>query len=57
MRAHPLINRKNLQIHVEVENDQYKRFRAAIKKLGYKTVSAFVREKIRNVIKEAEEDG
>lgn len=46
-----------MQIHVEVENGQYKRFRAAINKLGYKTVSAFVREKVRNAIKEAEEDG
>ena len=44
-----------MQIHVEVENDQYKRFRAAIVKLGYKTVSAFVREKIRGAIREAKE--
>ena len=44
-------------LHVKLDDDQYKLFRAAIKKLGYKTVSAFVREKVRNAIKEAEEDG
>jgi len=41
--------------HIKLDCNQYKRFRAAIKKLGYKTASAFVREKIRQAIREAEE--
>lgn len=44
-----------MQLHIDLDDGQYKRFRAAIKKLGYKTVSAFVREKVRNAIKEAGE--
>jgi len=42
-----------MQLHVELENSQYEQFRNAIKELGYRTMSEFVREKVRWAIQEA----
>lgn len=40
-------------LHVRFDASQYKLLQVAIKILGYKTMSSFVREKARNAIKEA----
>jgi hypothetical protein len=42
-----------LQLHVEIEDAFYEQGKRAIKALGYGTVSEFVREKIREAVKEA----
>ena len=45
-----------MQLHVEIEAAFYERGKRAIKALGYGTTSEYVREKIRQAIKEAERD-
>lgn len=42
-----------IQLHVEIGRSQYRKFQAALKKLGYGTVSEVVREHVRRVIAEA----
>ena len=42
-----------IQLHVEIGRSQYRKFQAALKKLGYRTVSELVREHVRRVIAEA----
>lgn len=43
-----------IQLHVELTRSQYRKFQAALKKLGYRTISEQVRENVRRVIAEAE---
>jgi hypothetical protein len=45
--------KEKIQIHVEVERIQYLQFLAALRKLGYTTVSELMREHIRRIIAEA----
>jgi metal-responsive CopG/Arc/MetJ family transcriptional regulator len=45
-----------LQLHVEIKEALYEKCKRALKVLGYVTTSEFVREKIREAIKEAERD-
>jgi len=44
-----------MQLHVEVNPQQLQKFKATVKVLGYGTMSAYVRQKIREAIKEAEQ--
>lgn len=43
-----------MQLHVELEDCQYREFRIALKKLGYGTVSEYIREQMRAAIKQSE---
>lgn len=43
-----------MQLHVELEDSQYSKFQLAVKKLGYRTVSEYIREQVRAAIKQAE---
>ena len=42
-----------MQLHVELEDRQYREFQLALKKLGYRTVSEFIRQQVRAAIKQA----
>lgn len=42
-------------VHVQIDESQYEKFRLAVEKLGYRTMSAFLREQIRAIIQRAEE--
>jgi len=43
-----------VQLHVELTRSQLLKFKVALKKMGYRTVSELVREHVRRVIAEAE---
>lgn len=43
-----------MQLHIELENSQAQKFRLAVKKLGYRTMSEYMREQVRLAIKKAE---
>lgn len=43
------------QLHVDLQENQLRKFKAAVKALGYATMSSFIREKIRQAIREAED--
>jgi Arc/MetJ-type ribon-helix-helix transcriptional regulator len=43
------------QLHIDVTSEQLQKFKAAVKTLGYATMSEYIRAKIRQAIKEAEE--
>jgi metal-sulfur cluster biosynthetic enzyme len=45
-----------VQLHIDIEEGQLLKFKAAVKALGYCTMSEYVREKVRQAIKEAEID-
>jgi Arc/MetJ-type ribon-helix-helix transcriptional regulator len=45
------------QLHVDVTSEQLRKFKAAVKVLGYATMSEYIRAKIRQAIKEAEDIG
>lgn len=42
-----------VQLHIGIERCQHKQLKAAVKRLGYSTVSEYVREQVRRVIVEA----
>ena len=42
------------QLHVDLQETQLRKFKDAMKALGYRTMSAFIRQKIREAIREAE---
>jgi len=44
-----------MQLHVEVDSKQIQKFKAAVRVLGYRTMSEFIREQIRQAIREAQE--
>lgn len=47
---------KNMtQLHIDVDSQQLQKFKAAVKALGYGTMSEYIRTKIRQAIREAEE--
>jgi len=41
-------------LHVPLEDSQYEKFRLAVQKLGYVTMVSYVREKVREAIKQVE---
>jgi Arc/MetJ-type ribon-helix-helix transcriptional regulator len=43
------------QLHIDVTSKQLRKFKAAVKALGYGTMSEYIRAKIRQAIKEVEE--
>jgi Arc/MetJ-type ribon-helix-helix transcriptional regulator len=43
------------QLHIDVNSQQLRKFKAAVKVLGFGTMSEYIRAKIRQAIKEAEE--
>lgn len=43
------------QLHIDVDGQQLKKFKAAVKALGYVTMSAYLRQKIFEAIREAKE--
>ena len=45
-----------MQLHVELENDQYTKLRKAIRFLGFKTISEWVRAHARQAIRDAEQE-
>lgn len=45
-----------MQLHVELENDQYTKLRKAIRFLGFKTISEWVRAQARQAIRDAEQE-
>jgi hypothetical protein len=42
-----------MQLHVELQNDQYTKLRKAIKILGFKTISEWVRAQARQALQDA----
>jgi len=42
-----------VQLHIGIERCQHKQLKAAVKRLGYSTISEYVREQVRRVIIEA----
>lgn len=44
-----------MQLHVELENDQYTKLRKALRDLGFKTISEWVRAQARQAIREAKQ--
>ena len=44
-----------MQIHVQIENDHYTKLREALRDLGFKTVSEWVRAQARQAIREAKQ--
>ena len=42
-------------IHIRLDDSQYQKFREDVKKMGYGTMSAYLREQIREIIRRAEE--
>jgi len=44
-----------VQLHVQLENDQYTKLRKAIRDLGFKTISEWVRAQARQTILEAKQ--
>lgn len=44
-----------MQLHVQMENDQYTKLREAIRDLGFKTISEWVRAQARQAIREAKQ--
>ena len=49
------IEKMTQQLHVDVNSEQLRNFKAAVKALGYGTMSEYIRTKIRQAIREAEE--
>lgn len=45
-----------MQVHIDIEDSQLRKFKDAVKALGYRTMSEYIREKIRQAIKEAGRD-
>jgi len=43
------------QLHTDVDSQQLQKFKAAVKALGYGTMSEYIRQKIREAIAAAEE--
>jgi hypothetical protein len=43
------------QLHIDVTSEQLRKFKAAVKTLGFATMSEYMRAKIRQAITEAEE--
>jgi len=43
------------QLHIDVTSQQRRKFEAAVKALGYGTMSSYIRQKIREAIATAEE--
>jgi hypothetical protein len=43
------------QLHVDLTREQLRKFKAAVKVLGHFTMSAYIRQKIFEAIREAEE--
>ncbi len=41
-------------LHVPLDDDQHRKFKVAVKVLGYETMTSYVREKARAAIKQAE---
>ena len=50
------MEKTSLQLHVEIKEVFYERVKRVVKALGIGTLSEFVREKIREAIKEAGRD-
>lgn len=42
-----------MQLHVQLENDQYTKLRKAIRDLGFKTISEWVRAQARQALQDA----
>ena len=42
-----------MQLHVSLLDEEHRRFKIAVKKLGYCTMSAYLRECVREVIERA----
>ena len=42
-----------MQLHINMLEEQHRRFKIAVKKLGYATMSAYVRECVRESIEKA----
>jgi len=49
------IEKMTQQLHVDVTSEQIRKFKAAVKVLGYGTMSEYIRQKIREAIAAAEE--
>jgi Arc/MetJ-type ribon-helix-helix transcriptional regulator len=43
------------QLHIDIASEQLRKFKAAVKALGYGTMSEYIRAKIRQAIREAEQ--
>jgi hypothetical protein len=41
-------------LHVPLGDDRHRKFKAAVKVLGYETMASYVREQVRAAIKQAE---
>ena len=42
-----------MQLHIDMLDEQHHRFKIAVKKLGYGTMSGYLRESVREVIERA----
>jgi len=42
-----------MQLHIDIQDELLKQFKVAVKALGYHTMSEYIREKIRQAIREA----
>lgn len=44
---------EKMQLHIDIQDELLKQFKVAVKALGYHTMSEYIREKIRQAIRDA----
>lgn len=49
----PETTNDRIQLHIEIDSNQHRQFQLALRKLGYRTISEYIREQVRRVIAEA----